>query len=101
MLVDSHVNLHAEQFDEDRDAVIERARAAGVVRMIGICARLSEAQIVAETAARYGDVFPTYGAHPHHAKDRPDITADEIATVARDTGAVAISETGVRSLMGS
>ncbi len=31
MLIDSHVNLHAPQFDEDRDAVIARAREAGVV----------------------------------------------------------------------
>lgn len=36
MLIDSHVNLHAPQFDEDRDAVIDRARAAGVRLMVEI-----------------------------------------------------------------
>ena len=41
MLIDSHVNLHAPQFDEDRDAVIDRARTAGVERMITICDRVS------------------------------------------------------------
>jgi TatD DNase family protein len=95
MLVDSHVNLHAEAFAPDRDDVIKRARAAGVTRMIAICARLSEAQEVSAVAARYDDVFPTLGAHPHHAKDRPDITADEIAGLAREVGAVAIGETGL------
>jgi TatD DNase family protein len=95
MLVDSHVNLHAEAFAPDRDAVILRAREAGVVRMIAICARLSEAEEVAAVAAPYDDVFPTLGAHPHHAKDRPDVTADEIRALARDMGAVAIGETGL------
>jgi TatD DNase family protein len=95
MLVDSHVNLHAEAFAEDRDAVVERARAAGVVRMIAICGKLDEIEEVAGTAARYEHVYPTLGAHPHHAKDRPDVTADEIAGLARDYRAVAIGETGL------
>ena len=41
MLIDSHVNLHAPQFDEDRDAVIDRARAAGVGLMVEISDRLT------------------------------------------------------------
>jgi TatD DNase family protein len=95
MLVDSHVNLHAEAFAPDRDAVIERARAAGVARMIAICSRLSEADAVRAVVAPYDDVFPTLGAHPHHAKDRPGVTADEIAALAREMDAVAIGETGL------
>ena len=95
MLVDSHVNLHAEAFAHDRDAVIERARLAGVARMIAICSRLSDEEAVIAAAEPYDEVFPTFGAHPHHAKDRPDITADEIAARARDMNAVAIGETGL------
>ncbi len=95
MLVDSHVNLHAEAFAEDRDAVVARARAAGIVRMIAVCARLSEMEEVVAAAAPYEDVFPTLGAHPHHAKDRPGVAADEIVALARDAGAVAIGETGL------
>ena len=41
MLIDSHVNLHAPQFDEDRDAVIARAREAGVGLMVEISDKLS------------------------------------------------------------
>jgi TatD DNase family protein len=95
MFVDSHVNLHAEAFEPDRDAVIARAREAGVVRMLAIGSRLSESDAVAAIAGRYPDVFPTLGAHPHHAKDRPDITADELTARARDMGAVALGETGL------
>ena len=93
--VDSHVNLHAEAFADDVDAVIERARAAGVSRMIAICARLSDIDAVTAISDRHADIFPTYGAPPHHAKDRPDVSADELLSTARDAGAVAMGETGL------
>ena len=40
MIIDSHVNLHAPQFDEDREAVIARAREAGVALMVEISDRI-------------------------------------------------------------
>ncbi|MGD2134141.1 MAG: TatD family hydrolase [Maricaulaceae bacterium] len=95
MLVDSHVNLHADAFADDVDAVIDRARAAGVARMVAICARLSDLPAVLAIADKHDDIVPTLGAHPHHAKDRPDITADELAETAKSAGAVAIGETGL------
>ena len=95
MLVDSHVNLHGEQFAEDLDAVIARARDAGVARMIAICCRLSDFEDVAAIAEAHDDIWCTIGAHPHHAKDRPDITADELVEIARHPKVVAIGETGL------
>jgi TatD DNase family protein len=95
MLIDSHVNLHAEAFDEDRDAVIERARQAGVKRMIAICSQWSAREAVRRIADHNEDIFPTCGAHPHHAKDEPGITADEIIARAEQMKAVAIGETGL------
>ena len=95
MLIDSHVNLHADAFDEDRDDVIARARAAGVRIMIAICSQWSALGQVSALAERHADIFPTCGAHPHHAKDEPEITAEEIIRRAREVGAVAIGETGL------
>lgn len=95
MLIDSHVNLHSEKFDEDRDAVIERARAAGVVRMIAICARLSDFPAVIALAEAHADIFATYGAHPHHAKDRPNVTPEELIDIAMHSKVVALGETGL------
>lgn len=95
MLIDTHVNLHSERFDEDRDAVIEHARAAGVGAMIAICARFSEFDAVKAVSEPHADIWRTVGAHPHHAKDRPDVTADEIAKIADDPRVVAIGETGL------
>lgn len=95
MLVDSHVNLHGEQFADDLDAVIERARAAGVVRMVTICCQLSDFPAVSAIAEAYDDIWCTIGAHPHHAKDRPDITADELVEIAQHPKVVGIGETGL------
>ncbi|MCG8443190.1 MAG: TatD family hydrolase [Caulobacterales bacterium] len=95
MLIDSHVNLHAEAFDADRDDVLARARDAGVARMIAICARWSDVETVRGLAERHPDIWATAGAHPHHAKDRPDISAGEIAELADHPRVCAIGETGL------
>tara|TARA_R110000868_G_scaffold2321_7_gene17289 strand:+ start:4213 stop:4995 length:783 start_codon:yes stop_codon:yes gene_type:complete len=95
MFIDSHVNLHGEQFAEDLDEVIGRARAAGVVRMVTICCQLADFPAVSAIAERYEDIWCTIGAHPHHAKDRPDITAAELLEIAQHPRVVGIGETGL------
>lgn len=95
MLVDSHVNLHGESFAEDLDAVIGRAREAGVKRMLTICCELKDFPAVSAIAERYDDIWCTVGAHPHHAKDRPDITSGELIELAQHPRVVGIGETGL------
>ncbi|XBQ15762.1 MAG: TatD family hydrolase [Oceanicaulis sp.] len=95
MLIDTHVNIHGEDYADDLDAVLDRARAAGVSPMIAICCRLSDFAAVSAIAEAHDDVWCTIGAHPHHAKDRPDITADELIEIARHPKVVAIGETGL------
>jgi len=95
MLIDSHVNLHGEAFAGELEDVIARARAAGVVRMIAICARLQDFSEVAAIAEAHDDIWCTIGAHPHHAKDKPDVTADELLEIAKHPKVVALGETGL------
>jgi len=95
MLIDTHINVHGEDYAEDLDAVLDRARAAGVSPMIAICCRLSDFEAVSAIAEKHDDVYCTIGAHPHHAKDRPDITADELIEIAHHPKVVAIGETGL------
>lgn len=95
MLIDTHVNLHGPDFADDLEAVLERAREAGVSPMIAICCRLSDFGAVSAIADVNDDVWCTIGAHPHHAKDRPDITAAELVEIARHPKVVAIGETGL------
>ncbi|WP_439637082.1 TatD family hydrolase [Oceanicaulis sp.] len=95
MLIDTHINVHGDAYAEDLDQVLDAARAVGVSPMIAICCRLHEFEEVAAIAEKHDDVYCTIGAHPHHAKDRPDITADELLEIAKHPKVVAIGETGL------
>ena len=94
MLIDSHVNLHAPQFDEDREAVIARARAAGIGLMVNISDKISNFAKV-RALADQPDIWCTVGAHPHEAKDHTDLTAAELVAHATDPRVVGIGETGL------
>jgi TatD DNase family protein len=94
MLIDSHVNLHAPQFDEDREAVISRALAAGVRLMVNISDRLSNFDAV-RLVARHPDIWCTVGTHPHEAKEDPDLSAQTLIAHAADPRVVGVGETGL------
>ena len=95
MLIDSHVNLHAPQFDVDRDAVIARARAAGIALMVNICDRVSGFPGVEAVAQSADDIFLTVGTHPHEAKENPALAAGALIELANTPKVVGIGETGL------
>ena len=95
MIIDSHVNLHAPQFDEDRDAVIDRAREAGVRLMVEISDKLSTFEATHALAMAHDDIWCTVGAHPHEAKDHVELTADELVALAQRPRVIGIGECGL------
>ena len=95
MLIDSHVNLHAPQFDADREAVIERARAAGVGLMLTISDKVASEPAVRAISEAHADIWHTVGTHPHEAKDDPALAPERLARLARHPRAVGIGETGL------
>ncbi len=95
MLIDSHVNLHAPQFDADRDAAIARARAAGVGLMVNICDTVSGFAAVEGLALAHDDIWATVGTHPHEAKKNLSLDADTLCDLAGRRKVVAIGETGL------
>jgi TatD DNase family protein len=95
MLIDSHVNLHAPQFAADREAVIERARAAGVRRMVTISDRVSSEPAVRAISEAHPDIWHTVGTHPHEAKEDPDLAPERLIELAAHPKAVGIGETGL------
>lgn len=95
MIIDSHVNLHAPQFDEDRDAVIVRAREAGVQMMIEISDKLSTFEATHGLAMAHDDIWCTVGVHPHEAKDHTDLTAVRLVELAGRPRVVGIGECGL------
>ena len=95
MIIDSHVNLHAPQFDEDRDAVIDRARAAGVKLMVEISDKLSTFEATHALAMTHPDIWCTVGAHPHEARDHLTMTAEDLIALSQRPRVVAIGECGL------
>lgn len=95
MLIDSHVNLHHHLYAEDRDAVIARARAAGVGRMITICDKIENFPAVIAIAEAHDDIFASVGAHPHYAKDHLDLTAARLIELGAHPKVVGVGETGL------
>lgn len=94
MIIDSHVNLHAPQFDGDREAVIARAREAGVALMVNISDKVSTFA-ACRAIADHPDIWCTVGTHPHEAKENPDLSAGDLVALAADPRVVGVGETGL------
>jgi TatD DNase family protein len=94
--VDSHAHLADPAFDPDRDAVVERARAAGAAAIVCIGESIAAAERAADLASRNsGFVFSTAGVHPHDAASfDPVRDVDDIRRLVAG-GAVAIGECGL------
>ncbi len=95
MLVDSHCHLDFADFAAERDAVIARARAAGIGTLLTIGTRLDQFAGVRAIAEQYDDVWCSVGAHPHEAADHEAATAAELAALAAHPLVVGIGETGL------
>jgi len=94
-MFDTHVNLHGETYADDLDEVLSRARNAGVRRFLAICDRFDNFNAVKAIAAANADMWCSVGVHPHHSKDFPDLTVEQLVIAAADSNVVAIGETGL------
>ncbi|MEO6801189.1 MAG: TatD family hydrolase, partial [Rhodanobacter sp.] len=95
-LLDIGANLTHESFQHDLDAVLQRARAHGVERMIvtGASGEASR-QATALAHAYPGKLFATAGVHPHHAVDYDDTTDALLRELAQGPLVRAVGETGL------
>ncbi|HWP06898.1 MAG TPA: TatD family hydrolase [Polyangiaceae bacterium] len=96
MLFDTHCHLDTGSFPEGADAVIERARAAGVdaFACIGV-GSLEHARFAVALAERRRDVVATAGIHPHDASSADAALEDELARLATHARVVAVGEVGL------
>lgn len=95
MLVDSHCHLDFPDFAEERDAIIDRAHAAGVGLMVTISTRVRKFPQVLAVAEAHDSVFCSVGTHPHNAHEELDIDADELVRLSAHPKVVAIGEAGL------
>ncbi|MGS4947380.1 TatD family hydrolase [Meridianimarinicoccus sp. RP-17] len=94
-LVDSHCHLDFPDFDADRDAIIARARAAGVTRMVTICTKLRAEPQVRAIAEAHEGVFYAAGTHPMSVASEPMATVDQLTALAAHPKFVGIGESGL------
>jgi TatD DNase family protein len=94
-LIDTHAHLDQEEFDADRDAVIERAITAGVETIIAVGVTAASSAIVVDLAARYPAVFAAVGIHPNYAAQAEPGDWDRVVELASAPKVVALGETGL------
>ncbi|MBX3729183.1 MAG: TatD family hydrolase [Candidatus Sumerlaeia bacterium] len=94
-LFDSHAHLQHGQFDRDRDAVLTRARHAGVRRILNLATRLADAHTVVELAHHHPECLAAVGVHPGDLDDWSDATEAGLRTLAPDPRVVVWGEIGL------
>jgi TatD DNase family protein len=95
MLVDSHCHLDFPDFATEGEAVIARARAAGVDTMLTISTRLDQFGGVRAIAEAYEGIWCSVGAHPHEAADHAALLSEQLVALAAHPKVVGIGETGL------
>ena len=94
-LVDIGANLTHPAFRDDLDAVVARARLAGVSRIIVTGTTIEESRQAVDLSSRMNSLFATAGVHPHHARDCGADTIPALRELARDPRVLAIGECGL------
>ena len=94
-LIDSHAHLDGEKFADDRAAVVERALAAGVVKIITMGDSLESSARSVALAERFDPVYAAVGIHPEEAQPMTAATDDQLASWAAQEKVVAIGEIGL------
>jgi TatD DNase family protein len=95
MLIDSHCHLDFPDFADEVDAVVERARAARIERLVSISTRVRRHAGLRAIADRFSEVYCSIGTHPHYAHEEADITPAELVACSRAEKVVAIGEAGL------
>jgi TatD DNase family protein len=95
MLIDSHCHLDFPDFADELDAVVARARAAGIERLVTISTRVRRQAALLAIAERFPDVYCSIGTHPHYAHEEADIGFAELVACSRAQKVVAIGEAGL------
>jgi TatD DNase family protein len=95
MLIDTHCHLDFPEFAPELDAVVKRAEAAGVARMITISTHVARYERYRALAERFDNVWFTVGTHPHSAHEEADVTTARLVELAQHPRCVAIGEAGL------
>ncbi len=94
-LIDSHCHLNLSAFDDDVDAAVQRALAAGVEKMMVIGTNMADSIRAIELAHQYPSIYATIGIHPHDSKNADGAGYERFKALADDPKVVAYGEIGL------
>jgi TatD DNase family protein len=94
-VIDTHAHLDDERFKDDLPAVLERATAAGVLRVVTVATTAPSSAVSVALAAKYPMLAATVGIQPNHIAEAAPEAWDEVAKLAPTEGVVALGETGL------
>src|SRR5271170_6740994 len=95
MLVDSHCHLDFPDFANELDAVVARARAAGIERIVTISTRVKRFNDLLAITERFPGVYCSVGTHPHNAHEELDVTVADLVAHTKSPKVVALGEAGL------
>ncbi len=95
MLVDSHCHLNYDDFKQDFDAVLDRAKQMDVGTLLTISTKLSDAQNIIKIAESHDNIFCTIGVHPHDVEKEGVASVDDLVALTKHPKVVGIGETGL------
>lgn len=101
-MIDIHTHLYWQSYDVDRDAVVVRAREAGVREMLVIGCTVKESKQAITVAEAYPDMYATVGVHPHEFNEKNaqsvvgnDEWIEQLRDLAQHEKVIAIGECGL------
>jgi TatD DNase family protein len=95
VLVDSHCHLDFPDFAGELDAIVGRAKTAGIGRIVTISTRIKKHADILAIAESFPEVFCSVGTHPHNAHEELDVTTADLVARTRHPKVVAIGEAGL------
>ncbi len=94
-LIDTHSHIHDAEFDGDRDAVIDRAREAGVAMILTLGVDAANSRLAVALAERHECVLAAVGVHPHDAEAATDADLDALEELAQHPRVAVVGEIGL------
>jgi TatD DNase family protein len=94
-LIDTHAHLDDERFAADLPAVVDRAAAAGVARVVVVATTAATCRVCVDLAARHAPLFATVGIQPNHVAEAAPTDWDEVVRLVTAAKVVALGETGL------
>jgi TatD DNase family protein len=95
LLIDTHAHLDFPEFAGEVPAIVDRASAAGVTRILTIGTDLISSRAALDFAEKFPGVFAVVGMHPNSAFEQKSEFLDELRILAKNPKVVAIGETGL------